>query len=324
MRRGPAESCSVATIGSVVARGVNRLAAAGIAEPRLDAELLLADQLAGDRLTLYREPGRLVPPIALRRFDRLLRRRLLGEPLQYLRGRVEFFGMEFDVRPGVLIPRPDTERLVELSIDRLRLAQSRCAGRPVRFADVGTGSGCIAVAIAAAVEMAVGEAVDCSARALTVARRNIARHGLAGRITVRQGDLCKPLRPDGLKIDLIAANLPYIPSGIVATLDRQIREHEPRLALDGGSDGLAVIDRLVQTAADSLLPGGWLLLEVGIGQADRVAVSARHAGWQVEAIERDLAGIERVVVLSKGESANPDQLSKLGEGRPGTGHRIDV
>jgi release factor glutamine methyltransferase len=301
MRRVPAEPRSVVTIGGAVAGGASRLAAAGIAESRLDVELLLADQLAGDRLTLYREPGRLVPPVVLRRFDSLLRRRLLGEPLQYLRGRVEFFGMEFDVRPGALIPRSDTERLVELAIDRLRLAQSRCGDRPVRFADVGTGSGCVAAAIAAAVDTAVGEAVDCSARALTVARRNITRHGLADRIVVRRGDLCEPLRRAGRHVDLIAANLPYIPTGIVATLDRQIREHEPRLALDGGPDGLTVIDRLVRTAAESLLPGGWLLLEVGIGQAGRVADRARQAGWQVEAIERDLAGIDRVVVLSKGD-----------------------
>lgn len=275
------------------------MAAAGIAEPRLDAELLLADQLAGDRLTLYREPDRLIPPVALRRFDALLRRRLRGEPLQYLRGRVEFFGMEFDVRPGVLIPRPETELLVELAIARLRQAQSRLADRPVRFADVGTGSGCVAVAIAAAVQSAVGEAVDCSVRALTVARRNIDRHGLAGRIAVRRGNLCGPLRRDGRRVDLLAANLPYIPTGVVAALDRQIRDYEPRVALDGGTDGLAVIDRFVQTAADCLLPGGWLLLEVGIGQAGRVADRARQAGWRVEAIERDLAGIDRVVVLSR-------------------------
>jgi len=302
MRREPAEPRSAVTIGGTVAWGASRLAAAGIAEPRLDTELLLADQLGGDRLTLYREPDRPIPPVALRRFDALLRRRLLGEPLQYLRGRVEFFGMEFEVRPGVLIPRPDTELLVELAIDRLRLVQSRCADRPVRFADAGTGSGCMAVAIAAAVDTAVGEAIDCSVDALTVARCNINRYGLSDRIAVQQGELCEPLRRAGRQVDLIAANLPYIPTGIVATLDRQIRDYEPRLALDGGVDGLELICRLVRTAADCLLPGGWLLLEVGIGQADRVAGCARQAGWHVEAIKQDLAGIDRVVVLSKGES----------------------
>lgn len=301
MRRESAEPRSAVTIGGTVTWGASRLAAAGIAEPRLDTELLLADQLGGDRLTLYREPDRLIPPVALRRFAALLRRRLLGEPLQYLRGRVEFFGMEFEVRPGVLIPRPDTEPLVELAIDRLRLVQSRCTGRPVRFADVGTGSGCMAVAIAAVVETAVGEAIDCSVDALTVARCNINRHGLTDRIAVQQGELCEPLRQAGRQVDLIAANLPYIPTGNVATLDRQIRDYEPRLAFDGGVDGLAVIRRLVRTAADCLVPGGWLLLEVGIGQAGRVAQCARQAGWRVEAIEQDLAGIERVVVLTKGD-----------------------
>ncbi|MBI3622357.1 MAG: peptide chain release factor N(5)-glutamine methyltransferase [Nitrospirae bacterium] len=287
-----------ATVGRVLALGAGRLAAAGVAEPRLDAELLLADQLSEERLALYREPGRLLPPAARRRFNALLRRRALGEPLQYLRGRVEFFGLECDIRRGALIPRPDTELLVELAIDRLRAAQ-RGVDHPVRFADVGTGSGCIAMGIASAVETAVGAALDCSARALVVARRNFDRHGLADRMMVRRGDLCEPLRRESWRADLIAANLPYIPTGVIETLESQIRDHEPRLALDGGADGLDLIRRLVQTAADSLLPGGWLLLEVGIGQADRVAALARHAGWRVEAIERDLSGIDRVVVLSR-------------------------
>jgi release factor glutamine methyltransferase len=296
-RRGPRRA---ATIGGALARGAGRLAAAGVAEPRLDAELLLADQLSEERLALYREPGRQLPPAARRRFNALLRRRALGEPLQYLRGRTEFFGLECDARPGALIPRPDTELLVELAIDRLRAAQ-RGVGHPVRFADVGTGSGCIAVAIASTVETAVGTAIDCSARALAVARCNVDRHGLADRIVVRRGDLCEPLRRESRRVDLIAANLPYIPTGVIETLESQIRDHEPRLALDGGADGLDLIHRLVQTAAVSLFPGGWLLLEVGIGQADRVAALARRAGWHVDAIERDLAGIDRVVVLSKGE-----------------------
>jgi len=288
-----------ATVRSALALGTARLSAAGIAEPRLDAELLLADQLAGDRLALYREPGRALPPAVRDRFDRLLQRRASGEPLQYLRGRTEFFGLEFEICPGALIPRADTERLVELAIARLERS-TRPGDRPVRFADVGTGSGCVAVAIAAAVRHAVGMAIDCSPRALTVAGRNIARHGLTDRISVRQGDLCEPLRREVWQVELIAANLPYIPLGIFETLETQIRDHEPRLALDGGPDGLAEIRRLVQTAAESLVPGGWLLLEVGIGQADRVADYARHAGWRVEAIKQDLAGIDRVVVLSSG------------------------
>ncbi|HXZ25952.1 MAG TPA: peptide chain release factor N(5)-glutamine methyltransferase [Nitrospiria bacterium] len=298
MRRKPAEPRSALTIGGAVARGASRLAAAGVADPRLDAELLLADQLSADRLALYREPSLHVPPAAQRRFDALLFRRQMGEPLQYLRGRVEFFGMEFDVRPGVLIPRPETELLVDLAVARLRDVQRRL-GRTVRFADVGTGSGCVAVAIAATVTTAAGEAIDCSAHALTVARRNIIRHGLGGRITPRRGDLCAPLRRGGLRVDLIVANLPYIPTATMETLDCQIRDHEPRIALDGGADGLAVIDRLVWSAAGSLQPGGWLMLEVGIGQAAGVADRAREAGWRVEAIEKDLAGIDRAVVLSR-------------------------
>jgi len=305
MTRACTEPRRAETVGGAIARGAGRLAAAGLAEPRLDAELLMADQLSEDRLALYREPGRLLPSAVRRRFNARLRRRASGEPLQYLRGRVEFFGLECDIRPGALIPRPDTEVLVELAIDRLRAAQ-RGVDRPVRFADVGTGSGCIAVAIASAVETAVGAAVDCSARALTVARRNLDRHGLADRVVVRRGDLCGPLRREARRVDLITANLPYIPTGVIETLEHQIRDHEPRLALDGGVDGLDLIRRLVRTAADSLLPGGWLLLEVGIGQADRVADLGRQAGWRVDAIERDLAGIDRVVVLSKKEISIDD------------------
>jgi release factor glutamine methyltransferase len=300
MRRKPADPRSSLTIGRAVATGASRLAAAGVADPRLDAELLLADQLAADRLALYREPGRDVPPAVQRRFDALLSRRQLGEPLQYLRGRMEFFGMEFVVRPGVLIPRPETELLVELAVERLRDVQRRL-DRPVRFADVGTGSGCVAVAIATAVATAAGEAIDCSAHALLVARRNIIRHGLTGRITLRRGDLCAPLWREGRCVDLIVANLPYIPTAVVETLDRQIRDHEPRVALDGGADGLAVIDRLIRSAAESLPPGGGLMLEVGIGQAASVADRAREAGWRVQGIAKDLAGIERVVVVSKGD-----------------------
>jgi release factor glutamine methyltransferase len=299
MKQSSVASRLAETVGSALAQGTARLSAAGIAEPRLDAELLLADQLAGDRLALYREPARALPPVVRRRFDRLLQRRASGEPLQYLRGRTEFFGLECEVRPGALIPRADTEVLVELAVDRLARVP-RLVDQPVRFADVGTGSGCIAVSIAVAVEHAVGMAIDSSVRALTVARRNINRHGLADRIIVRRGDLCEPLRRETWRVELIAANLPYIPRGAFKTLEPQIRDHEPRLALDGGPDGLTVIDRLVRTAADSLLPGGWLLLEVGIGQAGRVADYAQQVGWRVETIERDLAGIDRVVVLSKG------------------------
>lgn len=282
------------TVGAAVRRGATQLAAAGVAEPRLEAELLLAGQLGGCRLDLYRELDRLLTPLTISRFDDAVRRRARGEPLQYVRGWEEFYGLIIDVDPGVLIPRPETELLVEQAVAHLR-ACGGSLGRPSRFVDLGAGSGCVAIALARAVEAAAGLAIDCSEAAVAVARRNLTRYRLTDRILLVRGDLCEPL---GQPIDLVVANLPYVPGATIATLATEVRDWEPRVALDGGPDGLALIKRLLQTAGSLLPPWGRLILEIGVGQSAQVAALANSQGWAVQSIVPDLAGIDRVMVLS--------------------------
>jgi release factor glutamine methyltransferase len=286
-------TADVETVAGAVRLGTARLAGAGVAESRLEAELLLADQLGWRRLDLYRDPGYRLAPPQRERFAAAVERRAAGEPLQYVRGWEEFCGLMIEVGPGVLVPRPETELLVEQAVAHLR-----GVAQPSRFVDLGTGSGCVAIAMASAVETATGVAIDYSDAALTVARRNRARHGLAERIALLQGDLCEPLaaRHDG-QCDLIVANLPYVPTAEIASLAPHVRDWEPRLALDGGPDGLAVIERLLASAGPFLSADGRLMLEIGAGQSERVAGRARRHGWRVQSVVPDLAGIDRVIIL---------------------------
>jgi len=283
------------TVGAAVAQGAAQLAGAGVAQSRLEAELLLADQLGWRRIDLYRDPGCILALPVREGFAAAVRRRAAGEPVQYVRGWEEFCGLTIEVGPGVLVPRPETELLVERAVACLSVAAPR-------FVDVGTGSGCIAISLARAVGTATGVAVDCSGEALTVARRNVARHGLAARIELLRGDLCAPLaaRRDE-RFDLMAANLPYVPTEAIGSLAPQIRDWEPRLALDGGPEGLALIERLLQSAGPFLSARGQLMLEIGAGQAERVIALARGHGWLVQAVAPDLAGIARVVILRMGD-----------------------
>lgn len=256
----------------------------GIEGGRLDAELLLSDTLKLDRVGLYLNYDRPLSALELETFRAAVGRRAKREPLQYIRGEAEFWSLPFTVSPAVLIPRPDTEVLVEEALKRI---SGTC-----RVLDVGTGSGAIAIAIADERPEAKVEAVDLSPEALTVARGNAERNGVADRVALRQGDL---RQLTGADYDLVVSNPPYIPSADLAGLMPEVREFEPLLALDGGADGLYAYRLLAAQAATLLKPGGWLLLEVGIGQAEAVAGLLQTAGLVEIFTRADYAGVARVV-----------------------------
>jgi len=219
----------------------------------------------------------------LSNYQSLISRRVSGYPLPYLTGRVEFYGLEFEVTPEVLIPRPETETLVDLAIAR----------QPMSIVDVGTGSGCIAVSLAVHLPEAVVYAIEISPAALAVARRNVERHGVAERVRLMAGDVLSP-RPG--PVDLIVSNPPYIPTGECGSLPASIRDYEPRLALNGGPDGLAVVQQLLMQAPAVLRPGRGMLIEIGADQGEAATYLARtffpHATVR---LHPDLAGRDRVL-----------------------------
>jgi release factor glutamine methyltransferase len=221
-------------------------------------------------------------------------RRAAGEPLQYITGRQEFYGLEFEVTSDVLIPRPETELLVETALELLK-------DRPSPLVcDVGTGSGCVAVALLHARTDARALALDISAEALRVAARNAERHGVGSRMLALVSDCLGTLGAEeyaDLRFDLIASNPPYIAEADLAGLQREVREHEPRVALTPGGDGLNVIRRLLSEAPRRLKPCGHLLIEIGFNQHEQVAALVDPRAWTLLDIRRDLQGIPRTVVL---------------------------
>jgi release factor glutamine methyltransferase len=272
---------AAATAGSVrdaLGGTVDALAAAGVDSPRLDAELLLAEATGWDRARLAAEPEAGVPPGAARRFGETVRRRLRREPVAYILGRKGFRSIELAVDRRVLIPRPETELLVELALEL----------RPRRVLDIGTGSGAVALAIAAELPDCELIATDTSAVALEVARANAERLGLAGRVELVE----TMLPPSPGELDLIVANLPYVGEGEWGSLEPEVTEWEPREALLAGPDGLDVLRAAIPAAA-SLAPV--LALEVGAGQAPAVSELLMAAGFATVETRPDLAGIPRVV-----------------------------
>jgi release factor glutamine methyltransferase len=255
----------------------------GIESPRRDAELLLGSSLGLDRVGLYLHFDRPLEESELTAYRALIVRRAKREPLQYILGETEFWSLSFSVSPAVLIPRPDTEVLVE---EALRLVDGG------RILDVGTGSGVIAVALARELAEADVVALDISPAALAVAGGNARRNGVDARITFLEGDLAH--LPEG-PFDLIVSNPPYIPAADVDGLMPEVRDFEPRQALDGGDDGLNPY-RMLATQADlCLVPGGWLLVEVGIGQAQDVQQLFAAAGLKEVFCRDDYGGVPRVV-----------------------------
>ncbi|MBI2941334.1 MAG: peptide chain release factor N(5)-glutamine methyltransferase [Chloroflexi bacterium] len=280
-------------IGLALADVRRRLAAAGVAEPALEARVLLQEALrlpAAMLLARLREP---FPEAARARLAELIRRRVHREPLAYLIGQREFFGLELRVDSRVLIPRPETELLVELALHAT--ARLRKTDKALHLVDVGTGSGAIAIALATRLPSDFVTAIDCSPAALAVAAENVRRHHVDERVAVVAGDLLAPLASS---VDLIVANLPYIPSVEVERLQPEVRDHEPRLALDGGANGLHLYQRLIGQASACLDRPGALLFEIGAGQADAASQLARAAfPGAIIRRHRDLAGIERVIEI---------------------------
>jgi release factor glutamine methyltransferase len=252
------------------------LRAAGIDQPRLDAELLLAEATGWDRARLAANPDAVIPPPAARRFGELVRRRLRREPVAYILGRRGFRHIELAVDPRVLIPRPETEMLVELALEL----------QPGSVLDLGTGSGAIALAVAAELPACAVTAVDTSPGALEVARVNAERLGLTDRVRFIEGSL-----PSDEDFDLILANLPYVAEADWASLQPEVTEWEPREALLAGPDGLDAIRELLSNSV-----GGVVALEVGEGQAGAVGEMLRAVGFTEIETRVDLAGIERVVI----------------------------
>jgi release factor glutamine methyltransferase len=255
--------------------------------PRRDADLLLAHVLGCDQTALLTHPERLLSAAEWQQFDRLVERRLASEPMQYLTGEQEFFGLSFEVSPAVLIPRPETEHLVEAVLDRFGREEE------VRIVDVGTGSGAIAVSLAHAMPRSQVTAVDLFPSALDVARRNAERHDVIDRLILLPSDLLAEV--DGTDFDAVVANPPYIAEGEV--LERQVANYEPQSALYAGPTGLEVYERLIPQAARVLKPGGWLMLEIGYGQSS--AVRNLMHGWAGVILVNDLQGIPRVVLGQK-------------------------
>ncbi len=289
------DAAAESSIASTLARATTCLQAA--ATPRLDAELLLVHVLGLSRTDLYAHPERLLLAHQLVAYQSLLDRRAQGEPLPYLTGHIEFYGLDMAVNAHVLIPRPETETLVDLALSKVEGSHSilsKVEGR-ASLVDVGTGSGCIAIALAVHAPQARIMALDLSSGALDVARANAGRHGVADRITFFQSDLLAALPK---AVDLIVANPPYIAASEWPELPCEVREHEPQLALDGGLDGLDVIRRLLEQAPAHLRPGGALLVEIGVGQGAAAAHLARQLYPAADvAIQPDLAGRDRVLCV---------------------------
>lgn len=256
---------------------------------RLDAELLLSEALGLDRIRLIIESERPLAEHELSRYRELIKRRRVGEPIAYILGRREFFALPMRVDRRVLIPRPDTEILVESAL--LGTRDRHLYGRML---DLCTGSGCVAIAFAKERPTWRITAVDLSPDAAIVARENARRAGVIQRLCVLEGDLFAPL-PEGARFELITANPPYIPSADIEGLAADVRDFEPHLALDGGPDGLYITRRLVAQAMSYLNPHGLLALEGGFDQAPRVAALLEAHGFSEISRSKDLAGIERVV-----------------------------
>lgn len=271
-----------------IAAASDALARAGIASARLDAELLMAAAAGVSRAAIVSGAAR-IGADAIERFERMLARREAREPLAYIVGYREFFSLELAVRPGVLIPRPETETVVEAALDFLR-------ERPdAAVLDIGTGSGAIAIAIAANAPAARIVAVDISKVSLEVAADNARRHRCAGRIALRRSDCFAGLETDVPPFDLIVSNPPYLAARELAALAPDVRDFEPRVALTDGRDGLEFYRRIAAGVARWLGRDGEMIVEVGAGQAEAVEVILRAAGLAASGRRRDLAGVERVV-----------------------------
>ena len=287
--------------------GIAQLRGANVPSFTLAAELLLLHVVGRNRTWLYAHPEEILTDAESRRFFSLIALRAAGEPTQHLTGKQEFWGLEFEVGRDVLIPRPETEHIIEVALDRIALRERR-AGRPqksdgagLRIADIGTGSGCIAIALAKELPAAGIVATDISPAALVVAKRNAERHSVSGRIDFCEANLLAPLAAGHSRVafDLITSNPPYVGRRESATLPREVREHEPHAALFGGEEGYELYAELVTQSAGHLKSGGIVVLELGHNSLPAVQPLLDTSAWTNIGVTNDLAGIPRVIAAER-------------------------
>ncbi|HZS47925.1 MAG TPA: peptide chain release factor N(5)-glutamine methyltransferase [Blastocatellia bacterium] len=288
------------SISQAVAEKSSTLQESGVAEPGLTARLLMAYVLGRDRSYLYAHPEERLSVDKLNQFNDLIRRRASGEPLQYITGHQEFYGLDFKVTPAVLIPRPETELIID---QVLKLSQPSDPAQPkggqALIIDVGTGSGCIAVTLAVKLRWARMIAIDISEAALEIAAFNARQHGVFARIDFVQSNLFEQLRakPPIPQVDFIVSNPPYVPLRDRATMQREVIEHEPHLALFAEEDGLLFYRRLFAEAGDYLKKDGKLIVEIGINQLPDIENLATQEDWRVQEISYDIQSIPRTLTL---------------------------
>jgi len=263
------------------------LDAAGLKEPQKDARLLLGFALERPKEFLFAHPEYELSDAEEEAFAEALDRRARHEPVQHITGTAEFYGLEFSVSPAVLIPRPETEILVEKAVKVLK------DNNAVRFCEIGVGSGCISVSMLTELPNASAIAVDRSPDALEVARRNAKRHNVLDRLDLRLSDVFDSVAEDGF--DAVVSNPPYISLAEVATLDREVRDFEPEMALTDSADGLDVIRKIAADASHKLRPGGVLLVEIGYGQSDRILPLLSREKWTDVRFFADLQSIPRIL-----------------------------
>jgi release factor glutamine methyltransferase len=287
--------------------GVARLREAGVPSFTLAAELLLLHVAGRDRTWLYAHPEDNLSKEQCELFFALIARRVSGEPTQYLTGKQEFWGLEFEVTPAVLIPRPETEHVIEVTLDRLAVREIRAgrrqttSGEGLLIADVGTGSGCIAVSLAKDLPNAKFVATDVSRAALEIARRNATRHGVADRIEFVEASLLERSgeQASGHSFELVVSNPPYIGRREKPALAPEVRDHEPELALYGGEEGYELYGGLIAQAAAQLKAGGILVLELGHDSLPAVQPLLDESTWTRIGVTNDLAGIPRVIAAER-------------------------
>jgi release factor glutamine methyltransferase len=284
-----AENCSIA---EALKQASGMLDGAGVPDARREAASLLSFVLDKDRTFLISHAEDLVDDDSLARLREFVERRASGEPLQYITGFQDFYGREFRVTPNVLIPRPETELLVEAVLE------VNSSNSPF-ICDVGTGSGCIAITLLCEIPKARAVAVDKSSAALEIAKLNAAKQAVADRAVLVVSDCFDALEPREYQFDLIVSNPPYVSESALAGLQREVRDHEPLVALSPGPDGLSVIRRLLTEAPAYLKTNGHLLMEIGFDQGETVRSLVDEAVWSLKEVRTDLQAIPRIVILQK-------------------------
>jgi release factor glutamine methyltransferase len=285
------------TVGELLKVTTDFLQRRNIDSPRLSAEILLAHQLSLNRIQLYLDFERPLKEDEVGGYRSLIKRRVSREPIQYITGVQEFWSLEFNVGPGVLVPRPETEVLVEQVID---LYKGKKLSDQPRILDLGTGCGAIAISLGKEIPEAKIWASDVSQEAIDVAKQNAVKHGVDGRIDFLLGDMFQPLRDGELLFQVIVSNPPYIPSGAVDSLAPEVKDHEPRFALDGGKDGMAFVTKIVFEGADHLAPEGWILVEMDPDQTPKAADLMEKTGrYRTPTRIKDYSHRYRVVMAQK-------------------------